>query len=162
MQSRDNAVVDDIALPLENPWRRNVRLADIAFFKDGTAAGVETDGDARAPYTIEPPQVLADPNPIDGIVRAAAKGNASLAGSPVDATLAAYAAHAEQLDDVASALIAPLVEPQDAAAVALQMASAFVGEDPAYPQGAASPGLAREGARTRPAAVASPPDGDAR
>jgi tetratricopeptide (TPR) repeat protein len=106
---------------------------------DGTAAGVDTDGDPRAPYSVEPPQILADPNPIDSIVRAAAKGNASLAGSPVDATLAAYAAHAEQLDDVASALIAPLAEPQDAAAVALQMASAFVGEDPAYPQDAREP-----------------------
>jgi len=38
-------VVDDIALPLDNPWRRNVRLADVAFFPDGTAAGVTFDGD---------------------------------------------------------------------------------------------------------------------
>ena len=38
-------VVDDIALPLENPWHRNVRLADIQFFRDGTAAVVTLDGD---------------------------------------------------------------------------------------------------------------------
>jgi mono/diheme cytochrome c family protein/glucose/arabinose dehydrogenase len=38
-------VVDDIALPLDNPWHRNVRLADIQFFKDGTAAAVTLDGD---------------------------------------------------------------------------------------------------------------------
>jgi glucose/arabinose dehydrogenase/cytochrome c551/c552 len=38
-------VVDDIALPLENPWRRNVRIADIQFFRDGTGAAVTLDGD---------------------------------------------------------------------------------------------------------------------
>lgn len=38
-------VVDNIALPLNNPWRRNVRLADLAFFKDGRAAAVTFDGD---------------------------------------------------------------------------------------------------------------------
>ena len=43
--SKDAYVVDTIPLPLENPWRRNVRLCDIAFFKDGTAAGVTVDGD---------------------------------------------------------------------------------------------------------------------
>jgi cytochrome c2 len=43
--SKDTYVVDEIPLPLENPWKRNVRLADVAFFKDGTAAGVTVDGD---------------------------------------------------------------------------------------------------------------------
>jgi mono/diheme cytochrome c family protein len=40
-------VLDDIPLPLDNPWKRNIRLADIAFFKDkpGTAAAVTLDGD---------------------------------------------------------------------------------------------------------------------
>ncbi|MHA3772558.1 ThuA domain-containing protein [Verrucomicrobiota bacterium sgz303538] len=38
-------VVDDIPLPLNNPWHRNVRLADIGFFRDGTAAAVTLDGD---------------------------------------------------------------------------------------------------------------------
>ena len=38
-------VVDDIPLPLDNPWRRNVRLADIAFFRNGRAALVTFDGD---------------------------------------------------------------------------------------------------------------------
>jgi cytochrome c2 len=38
-------VVDDIALPFANPWRRNVRLCDIAFFKDGAAAASTFDGD---------------------------------------------------------------------------------------------------------------------
>jgi glucose/arabinose dehydrogenase/mono/diheme cytochrome c family protein len=42
---KDAYVVDDIALPLDNPWRRNVRLGDIQFLKDGTGVGVTLDGD---------------------------------------------------------------------------------------------------------------------
>lgn len=38
-------VVDEVALPLDNPWRRDVRIADIQFMKDGTGAGVTLDGD---------------------------------------------------------------------------------------------------------------------
>jgi len=38
--------LDDIPLPLDNPWKRNVRLADIAFLNDkGDAAAVSFDGD---------------------------------------------------------------------------------------------------------------------
>lgn len=43
--STDAFVVDDVALPVENPWRRGVRPADIQFFADGTAAIVTLDGD---------------------------------------------------------------------------------------------------------------------
>jgi mono/diheme cytochrome c family protein len=43
--AKDAFVVDEIPLPLENPWRRNVRLGDIQFFRDGRAAGVTIDGD---------------------------------------------------------------------------------------------------------------------
>src|SRR6266571_242483 len=43
--AKEAYVLDDIALPLENPWQRNVRLADIAFFHDGRAAAVTFDGD---------------------------------------------------------------------------------------------------------------------
>ncbi|MFM2176858.1 MAG: hypothetical protein RL015_956 [Verrucomicrobiota bacterium] len=39
-------VLDSIPLPVPNPWKRNVRLADIAFLNDqGDAAGVTFDGD---------------------------------------------------------------------------------------------------------------------
>ncbi|WP_395742528.1 DUF6797 domain-containing protein [Prosthecobacter sp.] len=42
----DAYVNDEIPLPLDNPWKRNVRLADISFFNDkGDAAGVTFDGD---------------------------------------------------------------------------------------------------------------------
>lgn len=38
-------VFDDLALPIPNPWKRNVRLADLEFFPDGRAALVTFDGD---------------------------------------------------------------------------------------------------------------------
>jgi tetratricopeptide (TPR) repeat protein len=105
---------------------------------DGTAAGATTDGEARAPYSVVPPRVLADPNPLEAVVRAASRGDTT-GGDPIITALAAFAAHAEQMDDVASALVEPLVAPQDAGAVALQLASTFVPEDPALPQDAREP-----------------------
>ena len=44
-RAKDAYVVDDIALPLDNPWRRNVRLSDIQFLRDGTGVAVTIDGD---------------------------------------------------------------------------------------------------------------------
>ena len=41
----DAYVVDDVALPLDNPWKRDVRIGDIQFLKDGTGVGVTLDGD---------------------------------------------------------------------------------------------------------------------
>lgn len=44
--SQDAYVLDSIPLPVPNPWKRNVRLADLAFLNDqGDAAGVTFDGD---------------------------------------------------------------------------------------------------------------------
>ncbi|MGH7271331.1 MAG: hypothetical protein ACREJ3_12960, partial [Polyangiaceae bacterium] len=97
---------------------------------DGTAAGVETDGFPAPPTTMVPPRLLSDPNPIEGIVRAAAVGDTAFAAIPVDAILAAYAAHVDRMDDVASTLMAPLVLPRDSAPLALALASSFVGGDP--------------------------------
>lgn len=42
----DAYVLDDIPLPLDNPWKRNLRVADITFLDDkGHAAAVTFDGD---------------------------------------------------------------------------------------------------------------------
>ena len=38
-------VVDRVTLPLSNPWKRNVRVSDVDFFRDGRAAAVTFDGD---------------------------------------------------------------------------------------------------------------------
>ncbi len=43
--AKDAYVLDNIALPNAKPWKRNVRFADIAFLKNGTAAAVTFDGD---------------------------------------------------------------------------------------------------------------------
>ena len=43
--AKDPYVVDDIGLPVDNPWHRNVRLADIQFLRDGTGVVVTLDGD---------------------------------------------------------------------------------------------------------------------
>lgn len=47
VRSPDTAafVTDELVLPLPNPWHRNVRLADIDFFPDGTALVVTYEGD---------------------------------------------------------------------------------------------------------------------
>lgn len=38
-------VTDELSLPLPNPWDRNVRVADLAFFENGRAAVVTFSGD---------------------------------------------------------------------------------------------------------------------
>ena len=43
--ARDAYVVDDIALPIDNPWHRSVRPGDIQFLRDGTGVSVTLDGD---------------------------------------------------------------------------------------------------------------------
>lgn len=43
--AKDAYVVDHVALPADNPWRRAVRISDIQFLKDGTGVGVTVDGD---------------------------------------------------------------------------------------------------------------------
>jgi predicted Zn-dependent protease len=106
---------------------------------DGTTAGVVTDGDARVPYATEPPRLLPDPNPLETIVRAAVSDVLFTGSSPVEAALAADAAHAEQMDDVASTLLEPLISPQSAGALALQLASSYALGDPALPEDARAP-----------------------
>ncbi|HEV3193605.1 MAG TPA: hypothetical protein VGY54_24035, partial [Polyangiaceae bacterium] len=102
---------------------------------EGTPAGLETDADPRPAVSMEPPRVLSDPNPIDAIVSAAAAGDTGLAlRAPVNAVLASYAAHVDQLDDVASALLEPLTAPDNAAPLALEMAGALAVNDPALPE----------------------------
>lgn len=101
---------------------------------DGVPAGVKTDGDAGRPYSTVPPVVLADPNPIDAIVRR--RGAKPTSDAPVapslEAFFAAYIAHVEAMDDVASALAEPLVTPENAAPIALEYAASYARGDSAY------------------------------
>jgi len=45
VQSRGAFSVDEVTLPLNNPWKRNVRLSAFDFFSDGRAAFCTFDGD---------------------------------------------------------------------------------------------------------------------
>ena len=51
--------MDDIALPLDNPWRRDVRLSDIQFLRDGTGVGVTLDGDVWVVRGLNEPKGVA-------------------------------------------------------------------------------------------------------
>ncbi len=105
---------------------------------DGTSAHIHADADGAPGFSLLPATKLADPNPIDAIVRAAA--DRRLTGvDPVDMALAAYAANVDEMDDVASALLEPLVEPANAAPLALELASLFAAGDPAWPNDARGP-----------------------
>ncbi len=99
---------------------------------DGSAAGVETDADDHAGYTSTPPRILGAPNVIDALVSVAAKDDA--AKPAFNLVLAAFIAHVDGMDDVASVLMEPLVLPKDAASVALQEAALFSSGDPALPE----------------------------
>jgi tetratricopeptide (TPR) repeat protein len=104
---------------------------------NGTAAGLDTDGDPNPPTAIAPPRTLADPNPLESVVALAEKGPGALAGTPpIALALAAYAAEVDQVDDLAATLVEPLVKPADAAALALEMAATFTSGDPALPEDA--------------------------
>jgi cellulose synthase operon protein C len=105
---------------------------------DGTSAGLAADVDPRAGFTLRPPVVLSDPNPIDAIVRAVA-ANAPSGASPAESALAAYAAHADQMDDVAAALVEPFVAPADAGPLALEMAAAVAPGDMSWPEDTRGP-----------------------
>jgi tetratricopeptide (TPR) repeat protein len=100
---------------------------------DGTSANVTSVGDPTFPTAYAPPQVLSDPNPIDAIVGALVGGRTNFFSTPIEAFLAASAAHADQLDDVASAIADPLVKPPDAGALSLEMAASLTAGDPALP-----------------------------
>jgi tetratricopeptide (TPR) repeat protein len=100
---------------------------------DGRPAGVDTDADDRLGYAVSAPRVIGNPNVIDGLVRARALSKDVGATSALDEALAAFIAHIEGMDDVASVLMERLVSPNDAAPIALEEAAAFVKGDPALP-----------------------------
>lgn len=98
---------------------------------DGTAAALEADTDASKPYGLSRPIVLADPNPIERIVRdVAADKDPGL--SPLVMALAAHAATVDGMNDVAATLLRKTTAATDAPGVALQMAAMVTRGDVAY------------------------------
>jgi tetratricopeptide (TPR) repeat protein len=107
----------------------SVRLMNL----DGTAANLETDTNGSKPYGIGRPVVLADPNPIAGIIADVAAGN-DPGRAQLFVALAAHAAWVDGLSDVAAALMQKLVEPKDAAPGALLFAAQYARGDVAFPE----------------------------
>ena len=52
---REPFVVDEITLPVDNPWRRNVRPGDVQFTSRGTGALVTLDGDVWLAHGLHAP-----------------------------------------------------------------------------------------------------------
>lgn len=94
---------------------------------DGTPAHVKTSSDAAPGYSLERPVVVANPNPLEGLVR----DSSSL--DPARAFFAAHAAHLDQMDDVASAWLARFAQAEHAAPVMLEAAAQYAEGDAAYP-----------------------------
>ncbi len=105
----------------------SVRLMNL----DGSAANLATDTDATKPYGIGRPVVLPVPNPISRIVAEVAAGREP-GLSPLAVALAAHAAWIDGLSDVAATLMQPLVEPKDAAPIALLFAAQYARGDLAF------------------------------
>lgn len=109
----------------------------------GAPLGLEGSDDPTPPYSLVAPQVLPDPNPLSPFLAAAGvppqKGTppspaAIDTDDPVARYLAAYLAHLDGQDDVASVLFAPLTDDRaKATGPALSVLAAFVERDPIYP-----------------------------
>lgn len=100
---------------------------------DGRSAGLDTDADDKRPYGLTPPTVLPDPNPITNHVARAAAGKPA-GDSALEIALAAHGARVDGMNDVASAMMASLVAPKDAAPFALSLAAGYARADVAYPE----------------------------
>ncbi|WP_437607076.1 hypothetical protein WMF20_40280 [Sorangium sp. So ce834] len=119
---------------------------------DGTPLGVATSADPTPPYSLFPPEVLPDPNPIEpfldalGVPPQPAPKVARALGlrgaprperdvnDPISRYLAATIAHLEGQDDVSAVLIEPLVaDPARATGPALAAQAVFLEKDPIFP-----------------------------
>ncbi len=124
----------------------------------GAPLGLTGSDDPAPPYTLTPPEILADPNALAPFLAAAGvpqqRGVPRLpssfdAGDPIARALAAYMAHIEGQDDLGAVLLEPLVRDPDAAprpddrcglrwlpratGPALALAATLVEKDPIYP-----------------------------
>ncbi|HRI63273.1 MAG TPA: hypothetical protein PK156_03525 [Polyangium sp.] len=110
----------------------------------GLPLGIEASDDPAPPYELTPPKILPDPNLLDPYLLAlgVAPGFRSVrpatphdTDDPLGRYLAAWLAHVEGQDDIASVLLEPLVkDPSRATGSALAAQAAFVEKDPVFPQ----------------------------
>lgn len=110
---------------------------------NGLPLGIEASDDPAPPYVLTPPTVLSDPNVLDPFLlalgvapgpRAVRPATPRDTNDPISRFVAAWLAHAESQDDIASVLLEPLVkDPGSATASALAAQAAFVEKDPIFP-----------------------------
>lgn len=103
---------------------------------DGTPLAAAASTEAAAPYALEAPQPLADPNDLMAFI-----GPEGVSGDPDDLTrfIAAELAHLEGEDDVASVLLGPLTEPAaQATGASLASLAEWVQDDPVVARSEAS------------------------
>jgi cellulose synthase operon protein C len=100
---------------------------------DGTPLDVRSSADARAPYAPVPPRVTAEPNLLSRYVRGS---DVVDPGDDLGRFVAAYLAHIESSDDLASVLLEPLVrDTSKATGPALTTAALFAEGDPLFDRG---------------------------
>ncbi len=115
---------------------------------DGRPLGLEGSDDQEAPYTLGAPALLPDPNVLEPFLRklgvkplagAPPPANAAVdRGHPVLRYVAAYLAHVEGQDDLASVLFEPLIKKQATSTpLVLAQQAVFVDNDPVYATGVA-------------------------
>ncbi|HVW25185.1 MAG TPA: hypothetical protein VHC69_07415 [Polyangiaceae bacterium] len=103
---------------------------------DGTPSGITASQDADAPYLVTPPEIIGSANVLERFIE---NGDVVDPGDDVTRLVAAFMAHVESSDDVASVLTAPLIEKVDrAAGAALSYAAVFADEDPIFESSQAS------------------------
>jgi thioredoxin-like negative regulator of GroEL len=110
---------------------------------NGLPIGIETSDDPAPPYVLTPPTVLSDPNVLEPFIQALGVKPAPYAvrpatprdtNDPISRFLAAWLAHVESQDDIASVLLEPLVkDPGRATGSALATQAVFVEKDPIFP-----------------------------
>lgn len=100
---------------------------------DGRPLDVPSSTDARAPYVLDAPKLLEDPNVLSRFVK---DGELLDVDDDVARYVGAYLAHVEGQDDLASVLLEPMMrEPSRATGQTLAMAAIYAGEDPIFQEG---------------------------
>ena len=103
---------------------------------DGVPSGIVASKDTDAPYEITPPEVVGSVNVLEHWIK---NGDVVDPGDDVTRLIAAFMAHVESSDDVASVLTAPLIEKVERAPGAtLSFAALFTEDDPIFEASQAS------------------------
>jgi tetratricopeptide (TPR) repeat protein len=97
---------------------------------DGTPSGIAASDALDAPYDITPPKVVRSANVLENWIR---DGRVVDPGDDITRIIAAFMAHVESSDDLASVLIAPMIEKIDRApGPTLSLAAVFADDDPIF------------------------------